>query len=138
METILRGIGVSHGVAVGQVRHMGSAVVDPPDRQIKPAEAPAEQDHARTAVAAVAADLNARGDLAGGEAKAVLAAQAMMAQDPELIADVERRITAGDSAERAVFNAFATYRDLLAGAGYRLTRVVPTESPACVIEAEPV
>lgn len=117
METILRGIGVSHGVAVGQVRHMGSAVVDPPDRQIKPAEAPAEQDHARTAVAAVAADLNARGDLAGGEAKAVLAAQAMMAQDPELIADVERRITAGDSAERAVFNAFATYRDLLAGAG---------------------
>jgi SAM-dependent methyltransferase len=30
------------------------------------------------------------------------------------------------------------YASLLAGAGYRLTRVVPTESPACVIEAEPV
>jgi 16S rRNA G1207 methylase RsmC len=32
----------------------------------------------------------------------------------------------------------AEYAALLAGAGYRLTRVVPTESPACVIEAEPV
>ncbi|MFO0800840.1 MAG: methyltransferase [Gemmataceae bacterium] len=32
----------------------------------------------------------------------------------------------------------AEYATLLAGAGYRLTRVVPTESPACVVEAEPV
>ncbi|QDU20541.1 methyltransferase [Urbifossiella limnaea] len=32
----------------------------------------------------------------------------------------------------------AEYAALLAGAGYRLTRVVPTESPACVLEAEPV
>lgn len=32
----------------------------------------------------------------------------------------------------------AEYATLLAGAGYRLTAVVPTESPACVIEAEPV
>ncbi|HEX4613031.1 MAG TPA: methyltransferase [Urbifossiella sp.] len=32
----------------------------------------------------------------------------------------------------------AGYAALLAGAGYRLTRVVPTESPACIIEAEPV
>lgn len=32
----------------------------------------------------------------------------------------------------------AEYAALLAGAGYRLTRIVPTESPACVIEADPV
>jgi hypothetical protein len=32
----------------------------------------------------------------------------------------------------------AEYAALLAGAGYRLTRVVPTESPAGIIEAEPV
>jgi SAM-dependent methyltransferase len=32
----------------------------------------------------------------------------------------------------------AEYATLLAGAGYRLTKVVPTESPACVVEAEPV
>ena len=40
----------------------------------------------------MAADLMARGNLAGGEAQAVLEAQAMMAQDPELMTDVERRI----------------------------------------------
>ncbi|CAM5509624.1 Phosphoenolpyruvate-protein phosphotransferase OS=Streptomyces glaucescens OX=1907 GN=ptsI PE=3 SV=1 [Streptomyces glaucescens] len=65
----------------------------------------------------MAADLMARGNLAGGEAQAVLEAQAMMAQDPELIADVDRRIAVGSTAERAVYDAFAAYRDLLAGAG---------------------
>ncbi|MGO4419093.1 phosphoenolpyruvate--protein phosphotransferase, partial [Streptomyces sp. MCAF7] len=51
------------------------------------------------------------------EAQAVLEAQAMMAQDPELMADVERRIAVGSTAERAVYDAFAAYRALLAGAG---------------------
>jgi hypothetical protein len=32
----------------------------------------------------------------------------------------------------------AEFAALLAGAGYRLVRVVPTDAPACVIEAEPV
>jgi phosphotransferase system enzyme I (PtsI) len=59
----------------------------------------------------------ARGNLAGGEAQAVLEAQAMMAQDPELMADVDRRIAVGSTAERAVYDAFASYRALLAGAG---------------------
>jgi phosphotransferase system enzyme I (PtsI) len=68
-------------------------------------------------VEAVAADLMARGNLAGGEAQAVLEAQAMMAQDPELMADVERRIAVGSTAERGVYDAFAAYRELLAGAG---------------------
>ncbi len=65
----------------------------------------------------MAADLIARGNLAGGEAQHVLEAQAMMAQDPELMADVERRIAVGSTAERAVYDAFAAYRALLAGAG---------------------
>jgi len=117
MDTRLRGVGVSHGVAIGEVRHMGTAVLEPPARQIAEEEAPREQERARQAVDAVANDLSARGQLAGGEAQAVLEAQAMMAQDPELVADVERRITVGSSAERAVFDAFAAYRALLAGAG---------------------
>ncbi len=41
----------------------------------------------------------------------------MMAQDPELMADVERRVAVGSTAERAVYDAFAAYRALLAGAG---------------------
>ncbi|MFD5460976.1 phosphoenolpyruvate-utilizing N-terminal domain-containing protein, partial [Streptomyces olivaceus] len=117
METTLRGVGVSHGVAIGEVRHMGTAVLEPPAKQIPAEDAEREQGRARQAVEAVAADLIARGNLAGGEAQAVLEAQAMMAQDPELLADVERRITVGSTAERAVYDAFAAYRALLAGAG---------------------
>ncbi|MFH9979726.1 phosphoenolpyruvate--protein phosphotransferase [Streptomyces sp. NPDC017179] len=117
METTLRGVGVSHGVAIGEVRHMGTAVLEPPAKQIPAEEAEREQGRARQAVEAVAADLMARGNLAGGEAQAVLEAQALMAQDPELIADVERRIAVGSTAERAVYDAFAAYRDLLAAAG---------------------
>jgi phosphotransferase system enzyme I (PtsI) len=117
METTLRGVGVSHGVAIGEVRHMGTAVLEPPAKQIPAEEAEREQGRARKAVEAVAADLMARGNLAGGEAQAVLEAQAMMAQDPELMADVERRIAVGSTAERAAYDAFAAYRALLAGAG---------------------
>ncbi|CAL9372570.1 phosphoenolpyruvate--protein phosphotransferase [Streptomyces albus] len=117
MDTTLRGVGVSHGVAIGEARHMGTAVLEPPAKQIAAEEAPREQQRARQAVEAVAADLVARGNLAGGEAQAVLEAQAMMAQDPELAADVERRIAVGSTAERAVYDAFAAYRALLAQAG---------------------
>lgn len=96
---------------------MGTAVLEPPAKQIRPEDAPREQGRARQAVEAVAADLTARGHLAGGEAQAVLGAQALMAQDPELMADVERRIAVGSTAERAVYDAFASFRALLAQAG---------------------
>ncbi|MFE9249538.1 phosphoenolpyruvate--protein phosphotransferase [Streptomyces sp. NPDC007088] len=117
METTLRGVGVSHGVAIGEVRHMGTAVLEPPARQVPAQDAGSEQARARQAVEAVAADLTARGNLAGGDAQAVLEAQAMMALDPELMSDVERRVAVGSTAERAVYDAFASYRALLAGAG---------------------
>ncbi|MHA6758849.1 phosphoenolpyruvate--protein phosphotransferase [Streptacidiphilus sp. PAMC 29251] len=117
MTETLRGVGVSHGVAIGQVRHMGTAVLEPPAKQTPTEEAPREQARARQAVEAVAADLQARGNLAGGEAQAVLEAQSLMALDPELMADVERRIAVGSTAERGVYDAFASYRALLANAG---------------------
>lgn len=117
MKTTLQGLGVSHGVAVGEVRHMGKAVIVPPPDRIAPPEVAMEQQRARSAVDAVAADLIARGQLAGGEAEAVLDAQAMMARDPELMGDVERLVAAGSTAQRAVYDAFAAYRELLAEAG---------------------
>ncbi|WP_042381330.1 phosphoenolpyruvate--protein phosphotransferase [Streptacidiphilus melanogenes] len=117
MTQTLQGVGVSHGVAIGQVRHMGTAVLEPEARQIPAEDGPRERARAKQAVDAVAADLQARGNLAGGEAQAVLEAQALMALDPELMADVERRTTVGSSAERAVYDAFAAYRALLAAAG---------------------
>ncbi|RMI41243.1 phosphoenolpyruvate--protein phosphotransferase, partial [Streptomyces triticirhizae] len=116
-ETRLLGVGVSHGVAIGQVRHMGTTVLEPPPRRITPQDGPRELARTRRAVRAVAADLRARGTLAGGEAQTVLEAQALMAEDPELLADAERRISVGSSAERAVYDALAAYRALLAGAG---------------------
>ncbi|MET7290204.1 phosphoenolpyruvate--protein phosphotransferase [Streptomyces sp. NPDC005573] len=117
METTLRGVGVSHGVAIGEVRRMGTAVLEPPTGRIPAQDAERERGRARQAVDAVAADLTTRGGLAGGDAQAVLEAQAMMAQDPELMADVERRVAGGVAAARAVYDAFASYRELLAGAG---------------------
>ncbi|MFE0464557.1 phosphoenolpyruvate--protein phosphotransferase [Kitasatospora sp. NPDC058965] len=117
MEKALHGVGVSHGVAIGPVRHMGTAVLEPAATRIATEDAPREQARAQQAVDAVAADLIARGNLAGGEAQAVLEAQALMAQDPELMADVSRRIAVGSSAERGVYDAFAAYRALLASAG---------------------
>lgn len=43
METTLRGVGVSHGVAIGEVRHMGTAVLEPPAKQIPAEDAGREQ-----------------------------------------------------------------------------------------------
>ncbi|MDX3767466.1 MULTISPECIES: phosphoenolpyruvate--protein phosphotransferase [unclassified Streptomyces] len=117
METTLQGVGVSHGWAIGEVRHMGAADLEPPAEQVPAEEVEREQGRARRAAEAVAADLVARGNQADGEAQAVLEAQAMMAQDPELMADAERRIAAGSSAERGIHDAFAAYRALLAHAG---------------------
>ena len=42
MQTTLRGVGVSHGVAIGEVRHMGTAVLEPPAKQVPPEEAERE------------------------------------------------------------------------------------------------
>ncbi|MFI9463161.1 phosphoenolpyruvate--protein phosphotransferase [Streptomyces xiamenensis] len=117
METMLQGVGVSHGVAIGEVRHMGTAVLEPPADQVPGQDTERETARAKQAVDAVAADLVARGNLAGGEAQAVLEAQALMAQDPELAADVARRVAGGSTAERAVYDAFGAYRELLAAAG---------------------
>lgn len=117
MEKMLRGVGVSHGVAIGEVRHMGTAVLEPSAEQVPGQDTEHVTARARQAVDAVAADLLARGQLAGGEAQAVLEAQALMAQDPELMADVARRVAGGSTAERAVYDAFGAYRELLAAAG---------------------
>ncbi|WP_432052134.1 phosphoenolpyruvate--protein phosphotransferase [Streptomyces xiamenensis] len=117
METMLQGVGVSHGVAIGEVRHMGTAVLEPSADQVPGQDTERENARAKQAVDAVAADLVARGNLAGGEAQAVLEAQALMAQDPELAADVARRVAGGSTAERAVYDAFGAYRELLAAAG---------------------
>ncbi|UFS61251.1 phosphoenolpyruvate--protein phosphotransferase [Subtercola endophyticus] len=77
----------------------------------------AELTRASTALAETAADIRERGARAGGTAHDVLEAQAFMAEDPTLADDVEARLQTGLTAERAVFEALAAFRDLLISMG---------------------
>jgi phosphotransferase system enzyme I (PtsI) len=103
-------------VAVGPVLRMPEPLPEP-GTEGRTADAAAESAAVAEALAAVAADLSARGEKAGGEAKDVLDAQALMAQDPTLVDDVDQRIADGATGERAVFEAFAAFQEMLVGMG---------------------
>jgi phosphotransferase system enzyme I (PtsI) len=112
----LHGIGVGRGVAVGQVIRMPDPLPEPEDSGHS-GDASAEKARVREALAAVAADYQARGEKAGGAARDVLEAAALMAQDPTLIDDVDSRIDSSKSGERAVFEAFTSFQEILIGMG---------------------
>ncbi|MCM3655702.1 phosphoenolpyruvate--protein phosphotransferase [Agromyces mediolanus] len=112
----IQGIGIGQGVAAGPVVRMAEPLPEPEDRA-SALDASREEERARASLAAVAEELQRRGARAGGAAKDVLEAQAMMAGDPTLIADVVKRLAEGRTAERAVYEAFAAFRELLAGMG---------------------
>lgn len=114
--TELRGVGIGLGVAQGPVARMAEPLPAPGDT---PSERSPEDETARVreAVAAVARELEQRGAQAGGAAQDVLEAQAMMAEDPSLEAEIDARIGAGKTAEFAVHDAFATFRDTLTAMG---------------------
>ncbi|WP_245762548.1 phosphoenolpyruvate--protein phosphotransferase [Mycetocola miduiensis] len=76
-----------------------------------------EAERARTSLRIVARELESRGQAAGGAARDVLEAQAMMAEDPMLSEAIDEALAAGKTAERAVFEAFASFRDQLAAMG---------------------
>lgn len=79
--------------------------------------AEAETARAAESLAATATAIRSRGERAGGSAADVLEAQAFMAEDPTLSEDVSARIGTGKTAERAVYEAFASFRDLLVSMG---------------------
>ncbi|WP_125132653.1 phosphoenolpyruvate--protein phosphotransferase [Microbacterium sp. 10M-3C3] len=114
--TELRGVGIGLGVAQGPVARMAEPLPAPSDA---PSTATPEEETARVreAVAAVARELEERGAQAGGAARDVLEAQAMMAEDPTLEAEVDTRLKAGKTGEWAVFDAFASFRDQLTALG---------------------
>jgi phosphotransferase system enzyme I (PtsI) len=88
-----------------------------PSDAARTVDADSEIIAAKAALADVGAWLRDRGIAAGGEAKDVLDAQALMAGDPTLAKDIAARITAGKTAERAVFDAFSSFQKLLEGMG---------------------
>jgi phosphotransferase system enzyme I (PtsI) len=112
----ITGTGIGRGVAVGPVVRMAERLPEPVDRpsHLDPER---EGERARASLSVVAAELAGRGAKAGGAAQEVLEAQAMMAEDPSLIDEVTKLLETGKTAERAVYEAFAAYRDLLAGMG---------------------
>ena len=112
----LLGVGVGRGVAVGPILQMPEPLPEP-EVASHSGDADAELAAVRTALDAVAADLTERGAKAGGDAKDVLDAASLMAQDPTLLDDIKVRITKGSTGERAVFEAFAAFQDLLTGMG---------------------
>jgi phosphotransferase system enzyme I (PtsI) len=112
----LSGVGIGRGLAIGTVLRMPDALPEPSDAASS-LTADAEKVRAAGSLAAAAADIRLRGNRAGGAAKDVLDAQAFMAEDPTLRDDVNARIDSGKTAERAVFEAFAAFRDLLVSMG---------------------
>lgn len=112
----LRGVGIGLGIAQGPVIRMTEAL-PAPEKTSSTIGADAERARAREAISAVAAELTARGELAGGAAQEVLEAQAMIAEDPTLQDEVDTRIDAGTTAEWAVHDAFAGFRATLEAVG---------------------
>ncbi len=116
MTDVLTGAGIGQGVALGPVLRMADPLPEPSDA---PSSRGAEEEKARVAqaVQTVAADLRDRAGKVSGTAADVLEAQSMMAEDSTLADDVAQRIDGGKTAERAVFEGFAVFRDMLVSLG---------------------
>jgi phosphotransferase system enzyme I (PtsI) len=112
----LRGVGVGRGVVVATVLNMPDALPEPAAgvHGVDPAlELAAFTD----AVGAVAAQLDARAAVAGGPSRRLIEVAAQIARDPELDLQVRALITAGASAERAVFEAAVDFAHQFAAVG---------------------
>jgi phosphotransferase system enzyme I (PtsI) len=112
----LQGVGVGRGIAVGSILRMPDPLPEPAETA-READAATEFAGVEAALAAVATELQARGEKAGGAARDVLEAASLMAQDPTLVDDIRSRIDAGRRGERAVFEAFGAFQDILIGMG---------------------
>ncbi|KGA21652.1 hypothetical protein GM51_1160 [freshwater metagenome] len=112
----LRGSGIGSGIAAGVVLRMPEPLAPASDAP-RTAEADTETKRARDALDRVATWLSQRGFAVEGEAQAVLEAQALMARDPAVATDIGQRIEAGANAERAVFEAFASFAQILEDMG---------------------
>ncbi|WP_030149047.1 phosphoenolpyruvate--protein phosphotransferase [Mycetocola saprophilus] len=112
----VQGVGVGRGVVTGPVLRMPEPLPEPSDRP-RSNTAAWESSRAEAALRETAHDLSQHAEHTTGEARAVLEAQAQMAQDPSLLTDVRSRIAAQKTAERAIFEAFHTFQQMLLSMG---------------------
>ena len=126
----LSGIGVGRGIAAAKVLRMPEPLEPPTDAPLT-ADVGAEHARVQEALDAVARELAARAAMAGGEAQAVLEAAALMARDPAIVDDVRTRLEAGTNAERATWDAYAAFREMLtAMGGYMAERATDLDDVA--------
>ncbi len=126
-ERLLRGIGVSPGIAFGTAQIVRLDVPDVPNRAIAPADVEAEVARLRRAVAEVSRALGALRDKvrerAGQEESHIFDAQILMAQDEQFLGEVEQLIRQNLlSAETAYEFKALEVRNLWAGSGNALLR----------------
>src|SRR5829696_855786 len=109
---VLHGIGVSPGAVAGPVVRLAPPPPEPPAGGM--VENPQrEADRAVAALADVAVLLRGRGAAVGGTAEAVLEAEAMMAEDPELQDRITVLVADGRSAARAVHEGLIGFAETL-------------------------
>ncbi len=136
-NTTLRGLGVSPGRASGPAVRVADPLPEPATGPA-PADRAAEAARIAPAAAAVAARLEQAAAAVEGDARAVLETTAAMAADPALTGQAEQLVTeSGLPAQRAVFEAAATFAEALAAAGgYLAERVRDIEDVAQRLIAE--
>ena len=116
MAEVLHGVGVGVGLAVGPAVQMGRPPELPSPHPV--GDGSAEAALARSALAAVSADLAARSvEAKDAAAAAVLDALSMIAADPMLVEQVEELIHGSIDAAHALYRAFEGYREILTSAG---------------------
>jgi phosphotransferase system enzyme I (PtsI) len=112
----LHGVGVGRGVAIGRVLTMPEPLPEPAASR-HGGDAAAEKAAVASAVIAAASELRARAARADGAGREVIEAAIQMAQDPTLADDVNARIDAGTTGERAVFEGFRSFQEQLTALG---------------------
>lgn len=122
---VITGVGIGRSMASGEVLCMAPALREPED--VARPEAISIEDaktSVQNALNAVNKDLNQRAQAAlkatdEGTKKAapIMQALAQMASDPALISAIEAGISAGKTAERATWEGFAQFEDMLRNLG---------------------
>ena len=114
--TTLSGIGVGRGSAVGSVVKLAAAA-KPPANEPAASDPVQAEDLVRSSFQYVATNLRVRAAAAQAATAAVLEATSLMAQDPGLLADVQRRIASGVGPATAVDQAVEGFCKILEASG---------------------
>lgn len=109
-------MGVGRGVAIGPVLRKQPRLPAPMNNPFT-GDPEKEWSRASEALSATTSDLIALAQRVDGEARDILRALSDEESDPALADQIEKLIRQGKTAERAVYEAFATFHDLLAKVG---------------------